>query len=63
MDSTVPREAATMTRSKAESPLTRTSHGTLEEPRDWSDDEINRYLAMRYRSCADIAFTRGERPV
>jgi hypothetical protein len=33
-----------------------------EEPFGWSDDEINRYLAMRYRSCIDGAFTRGEKP-
>jgi hypothetical protein len=34
----------------------------LEEPYHWSEDEINGYLAMRYRSVADIAFIRGEKP-
>jgi hypothetical protein len=40
----------------------RTGSMSLQEPFGWSDDEINQYLAMRFRSCADSAFIRGEVP-
>lgn len=31
-------------------------------PYHWSDEEINRYLAMHHRSIVDLAFIRGEAP-
>jgi hypothetical protein len=40
----------------------RQAESSAQEPYGWSDEEINRYLAMHHRSVVDLAFIRGEKP-
>jgi len=35
---------------------------SAEQPWRLTDDELNLYLAMKFRSCVDAQFIRGEKP-
>ena len=41
---------------------TRVKRSCGEEPWRLADDQLNLYLAMKFRSCIDGQFVRGEEP-